>query len=272
MIPGRCLVVGRGLIGSRFAVGGEAPLRVGHADALAAIDEVRPDLLVNAALDPLSLRTDQGDDELLDVVYARRLKPGARYVMLSSRKVYGSAAQWAAVEDITGAPETPYGRNKLRSEDLVRQIVGIDRALVARLPNVYGFEISAQRSTFFGMMLTTLRERGEIVLEFSQETRRDFLLIDDCISLLSALVGTGVSGTFNVGYGRPVECGAIASALIRGYGQGRVRSTRGETIDEFYLDARKLAGHIGLEGLIGNERGAFGIGRALRAYQSGNNS
>lgn len=225
------------------------------------------DLVVNCALHQ-AYRTGVYDEtvdlERQSAMVARAI--GARVLMLSTRKVYRPDVQWGAREtDPTATAGAGYGPNKAQTERWLRDEFG-DDALIVRLSNVFGFEYrpGAPRQTFFGQMLSRLKDRGEILFDMSPETRRDFIPLNEVSRALIAAVRSGATGVLNLGAGAAVACGDVAGAVITGYGHGRLCAAD-DIRDEFFLDNSKWTNVVGaLAGTAGVLSAATGFGEQLR--------
>ena len=244
----RLLLVGAGsFIGGHV---GEAARKAGmevqavfHDAPLETIE--RADYVLNCAIHPRFWTegyVDAHDFDLRGARVARRL--GARFIMLSTRRVYSAAARWDALEGSEAVgDETAYGRNKALSEQAVLQEVP-GNSLIFRLSNIFGFEYNPDRprKNFFAQALHSLRESGEIRFDMSPDTRRDFLPVEVCAAAIVEGMLGGPAGVFNQGCGFPVTCGEVAQWVIEGYGRGRLVVTRDEVRDEFFLNMGKWRG------------------------------
>ncbi|MGQ0512035.1 MAG: NAD-dependent epimerase/dehydratase family protein [Betaproteobacteria bacterium] len=170
---------------------------------------------------------------------------GARYVMVSSRRVYTRAAQWNAAENADASGLDDYGRNKARVEAGLRDLLGA-RLTVLRAANVIGFEALPGRARFAAYLQNQLRAHGRIRLTVSPETRRDLVPVAFFSSVLRAVILDGRGGTYNVGAGRAPRIGDAAAWLIEGYGSGTVESGTAAVTDEFLLDSARLQRDLGL--------------------------
>jgi nucleoside-diphosphate-sugar epimerase len=168
----------------------------------------------------------------------------ARYVMLSTRTVYGRASSFILSEADPLRPATAYGRHKLALEERGRLLLG-DRLTIARLSNVFGFEWPG-RATFFGIMQERLAREGQVNFDMAAETRRDFIPVEAAARAIAALALDGRPATVNVGSGHAVACGALAQALIDGFGHGRLVVTDHTVKDEFVLNTSQLQARTGL--------------------------
>ena len=231
-------------------------------DALTASDR-----LVNFAISPSYRAGDTARSEDYDLKAAQAAaKAGAWFGMLSTRRVYAAAHRWNASESQPAAgDETPYGRNKARSEQAVREALQ-GRAGIFRLSNVFGYEYDPEhrRRSFLATLLTTLKRENRIVFDMHPDTRRDFIPVEGCAWLLLDRILDGTTGIYNLGSGGPLRCGDLADWIMDGYGQGFLDSGHYHVHDEFFLDMTKWNGAFGpVAGLDLRSYCTF-LGRKLR--------
>ena len=108
---------------------------------------------------------------------------GARFVFISTDMVFGGDAAPYRETDSPN-PLSNYGRTKFFAERLV---LLLDRALVVRLPLMYGFAVT-RRETTFADQIAALRERKPLTL-FTDEFRTPVWIVDAA----RAVVGLGRS-------------------------------------------------------------------------------
>ncbi len=268
----RIVIVGRrsfvaGRVGPCAANAGLEVISLAHDTPLESV--LRPDdTAINFSLHPdyRSKPYDAGKDCDLAVALASR-KAGARFVMLSTRRVYPEADRWGAVETSAATgDETAYGKNKARTEAAIRDTMGDDAAIL-RLSNVFGHEYDAteSRRTFFAQALTSLKKHGRIVLDMNPRTRRDFVPVDRCAAAIVAVASSRKSGIFNVGCGFPVACGDLAQWVIDGFGSGEIAVVDNGVRDEFFLNVGKWRAAFGeLVGHAELQSSCEELGRRLR--------
>ncbi len=151
-------------------------------------------------------------------------RTGARFLMLSTRRVYGDQQRWNASESsYVAGDETAYGRNKARSEKAV-QAACDGNAAIFRLSNIFGYEYSAPapRRSFLGQLLHALKHQDRIFFDMHPETRRDFLPVESCAGHLVARAMDGTTGIYNLGSGFAVPCGDFAKWIMEGFGGGEL--------------------------------------------------
>jgi nucleoside-diphosphate-sugar epimerase len=171
-------------------------------------------------------------------------RSGARYVMLSSRAVYGPAGAEPLREDHPVAPTSEYGRHKLRLEEHGHGLLG-DRLTILRLSNVFGFEWPG-RPTFFGIMLDRLAAEGSIRFDMAPDTRRDFIPVQAAAAMIARLAADPLPGLFNIGAGHSVACGTLAEAVIQGFGRGRLIVSDPVPRDSFDFDTGRARHRTGV--------------------------
>jgi UDP-glucose 4-epimerase len=184
----------------------------------------------------------------LDLAIARRVaaRAGVRYLMLSTRAVYGPAGDDPVLrEDRAPRPDRPYGVSKLATERALGALLG-ERLTTVRLSNVFGDEAIPGRRTFFGVALATLRERGTIALDIDPSVERDFVPVEAVADAIARIAAAPRGGTFNVGAGVATPVGAVADALVEGHGAGRVEVLDRRLHDAFALDVGAAVRAFGL--------------------------
>lgn len=237
----------------------DLPLRaVGHAEADDPAIYEGVDCVVNFAFAP----------ELHDGPYRAALdvdtraarqaaRLGIHYVLMSSRRVYPAAMQWNAAEDAPASGLDQYGRNKLRIEVALRELLG-DRLSILRPGNVVGYEAVPGRRRFAAYLQNQLLQAGRIRLSISAQTRRDLVPVEFFCRVLREVMLRRIPGVFNVGAGRATEAGDAARWLIEGFGAAELAIESELRVDEFLLDSARIARTFGL---------ACGESEVRRAFQ-----
>ena len=225
---------------------GVESLRLSHDAPLDAL--TASDCLVNFAISPPYRAGDTAPSADCDLKAAQvAAEAGAWFGMLSTRRVYDAAHRWNASEKQPAlGDETPYGRNKARTEKAVCEALQ-DRAGIFRLSNVFGYEYDPEhrRRSFLATLLTTLKRENRIVFDMHPDTRRDFISVEGCANLLLDRILDRTTGIYNLGSGAPLRCGDLADWIMDGYGQGRLESGDHPVHDEFFLDMSKWNGAFG---------------------------
>lgn len=242
-----------GFIGSRIVAAARGRIQAAPLSGRQGPDipMTADDVVITCALHPLYRSQDYDPAYDLERAAAEAAaRAGARVIMLSTRRVYPAESRWGPREpDLATGDETPYGRNKARTEGHIIDILG-DRACILRLSNVFGFEYQANgppRTTFFGLLLSRLKAQDEIYLDVSPGTRRDFVPAEWVAEAVVEAAMAGASGVYNFGAGAPLACGEIAQQVIAGYGRGSLRCAE-DTRDEFYLDTSRWIREFGSKG------------------------
>ena len=223
------------------------------------------DRIINFAIDPGYRSECYATDRDFDLKLAQKTPSQGRYVMLSSRAVYGRDAAMGAKEtDPVTGNETTYGRNKLETEHRLTELLG-DRLTVLRIANIIGDEVGSGRRTFMSQALERLKSKNEILLDISPNVRRDFLPDSVFVRILDAVLQDPHGGPLNVGSGLPVRVGDIAGWLIEGFGAGRIVVSDQRVHDEFVLDIERLKARYGIDCAVGDiAEHCRTIGRSLR--------
>jgi dTDP-4-dehydrorhamnose reductase len=245
------LIVGRNSFFARCFASACADLAIRHV----SIDDLdRPEVyegvgtVVNFAFNPRLYREVYEPALDVDSKIAEKIAGRLfRYVLLSSRAVYGADAKWNAREVAETEGDSIYGMNRISVERAVTARLDPARLTILRISNTIAYEFQpGRRDTFMSILLGTLRERGEVHFEMSPQTRRDFITDDYFCRVLRRLIEVGATGIFNVGCGFPVATGDIAGWIIEGFGNGRLIIGSDEVRDEFFLNTNRLRERVGV--------------------------
>jgi len=223
-----------------------ATTAIGHAELGKIKDIPNITCIVNFAFAPElynGVYQPEADiDRKLGAIAAER---GIHYVMMSSRKVYSAECQWDAREDALATGQDSYGKNKIRIEQELVQLLG-SKLTILRPGNVFGFERQVGRTRFGAYMLNQLVEKDEIKLTISPAVRRDIVPVDYFCEVLGQVVKKKPSGVINVGAGQAVAVGQIARSILEGFGRGKLIAESTKIADEFQLNSGRLALELGL--------------------------
>ncbi len=194
------------------------------------------DLVINSARHPGSSGDDYDLDRLdPDIRLAKRLGERAiPFVMLSSRKVYAPSDR-PLDEDAPLGPIDAYGRNKLKVEERLHDILG-ERLTILRLANIFGDERLPGRRSFLALTLNRLAKQQEIRYDMNPFVERDFLPVETLAALLAKLLREPPGGIMNIGSGIALPTGYIALWIMEGYGGGHLLIAAHEARDHFVLD------------------------------------
>lgn len=195
--------------------------------------------VINFALSPDFKNSPYSEEIDLDARAAAAAgRHGARFIMLSTRRVYPASQRWNAKEDATAdGDETVYGQNKAAGEHRVTAVLG-ESCTILRLSNIVGFEYGQDhtRKTFMATALQRLKAKGEIAFDMAPTTERDFLPVEVCAAAIVRSAQSGEPGVFNLGSGFAAPCGDIAAAVMKGFGSGKLVVTNNQLRDAFYLN------------------------------------
>jgi len=212
--------------------------------------------VVNFALDPRMMREPYAVERDLDVRIAEKIAGSStRFVMMSTRMVYGPDHCLGAVESAAAVGLNQYGANKLETEGCLRALLG-DRVTIVRLSNVLGWEISRGHPSFILRVLGKLRESATIEYDISPFTRKDFVTETYFVNVLDQACNSPRGGTYNVGSGIPLEVGRVAMWVLEGHGKGSFVVTSPRVHDEFWLDMTNTSAHFGLPPTLDELRAA----------------
>lgn len=219
-----------------------------HTNALADTAWVRTsDVVINCAFDDRLRSSEYRPEWDVDLQLALLVRSQAqtRYVLLSSRTVYGTGfSEGRLHESLRPAPQSLYAKAKWQTEKSLAQTLG-ERLTIFRLSNVFGYENTPGRKNFVAIALRTLRDEGRIVLDINPFVERDFLPVEHCAAWLATAVQRLRGGTFHLGAGYGTAVGRMAQWIIEGHGSGELLVTDLRDFDAFWLD-------------MGHTREAFG--------------
>lgn len=142
------------------------------------------------------------------------------FVFASSAAVYGEPKNLPIPEDHILEPLSPYGASKVAGEALAtsyRHSGKIIHTACLRFFNVYG---EGQNPEYAGV-ISKFEERlskglPPIIYGDGKQTR-DFISINDVVDAIIKAAHSRVSGTFNVGTGKPTKIRDLASKMIQTY-------------------------------------------------------
>ena len=203
--------------------------------------------VVNFAFSPYLYKERYTEIHDIDLRIARHaVDRGIHYVMLSSRKVYQSAIQWGAQEDLHVTGRDAYGINKICVESKLMALLG-NRLTILRPGNIVGYELVRDRTSFGSYLLQRLATSGGIRLTINPRVRRNILSVESFCEILAVVVVRRPVGIFNVGSTEAVEVGRVASWIIDGFGSGNLVCEGDQVDDEFHLNVGRLTSTIGLK-------------------------
>lgn len=206
------------------------------------------DVVINCAFHP-DLRTgDYSPVKDIDFLLSGYVTASnVHYIMLSSRAVYGEAPPESHIfnESHKPNPTTLYGKNKYISEQAIENILPPERMTIIRSANIFGPEYG--RSTFFGLMLTSLKDEGVLRFNIAPDAQRDFLSARKWAQYLGKIADSPKSGIYNLGSGHGTTTQELADLMIKHNGSGTVEFTGNSHDGQFILDMSKAKQDYGLD-------------------------
>jgi len=208
---------GRGSIGSRLVTA----LRAAGHECLAPdrgdADTFRRDLghVVYAIGVTADFRTRPYDamrahvSVLADVLEHSRF---ASLLYLSSARIYrlaGRSAEDSPLAVDPADPESLYDASKIAGESLCLNHPN-SAVRVARLSNVLS---ASEGPTFLSQLLQEARSKGEVLFRSALDSERDFVLLEDVLSLLPTIATSATKRIYNVASGINISNGKIATLL-----------------------------------------------------------
>jgi len=200
------------------------------------------DFIINCSLHPDYRNQPYSFDNDIDLKISRKFS--GHFIMLSSRKVYGTNNDLLTyTEDSPVNPSDYYGWNKSITEKILTS--EHENVTILRASNVFGFEY--KRKTFMGFLMDQLKDKGNIEIDISPFTIKDFISVQDLSKLINLVVDKEIKGIYNISSGCGELTGYIAEYLIKGYGIGSLISKSKERKDQFILDNKKLLNALNIE-------------------------
>ena len=141
----------------------------------------------------------------------------ARVVVASSAAIYGDPPSVPIDEEQQVDPQSPYGIEKLAADQYARRYADLYdlSSVVLRYFNVYGPPPGTDETP--GVIDTFLRQArngGPIIVHGDGAQTRDFVHIDDVVSVTAKAATADVSGdAFNIGTGLPTAIRALAERI-----------------------------------------------------------
>ncbi|HKR62334.1 MAG TPA: NAD(P)-dependent oxidoreductase [Thermoanaerobaculia bacterium] len=147
---------------------------------------------------------------VLDVLERARYQS---FVYLSSTRLYSGAAsadENAAFLVDPASPSDLYNASKVMGESLVLTLAGA-RARVVRLSNVYGPDWTSEN--FVTSLVRDAVQLQSVTIRTSADSSKDYISIDDAVSLILEVALRGQETIYNVASGIAVSNGELADAL-----------------------------------------------------------
>lgn len=211
-----------------------------HTEALGDNSWVKhSDIVINFAFHPDLKKEDYSPIKDVDFLLASYIRySDAHYIMPSTRMVYGEPPDDLTLSEmIIPAPTNLYGQNKWKAEQAIISLLPPQRLSILRIGNIFGFE--PERPTFFGAMLTNLKNKGQISFDIAPDSLRDFLPTTRFAQTIHSILQKPKGGLYNIGSGFGTSPQDLAEWLIAGYGSGDIHYTDHKTAGQFILDPDK---------------------------------
>lgn len=138
---------------------------------------------------------------------SRRFKN--KLIYFSSAAIYSDKEKKKIKETNQTFPKTNYSKNKIICERIVKKNNGI----ILRLTNILGKKMPS-RNIVTTVMSQLSKNNQKYVVIHNKFPIRDFLHIDDLVSLIKKIILNPVSGTFNVGSGVGLKIEKLAKEII----------------------------------------------------------
>lgn len=204
-------------------------------------------VVMNCALNPAYKISPYRQDIDVDYVVGHSAcVQGCHYIMLSTSKVYKETTELVVcTETSETSPSDYYGTNKLITERKLLEEFP-NQITILRGSNIFGFEYG--RNSFVGYCMSQLVNEGQITFTISSKIKRDFIFIDDAVTVIKEVCQQLPLGIYNLSSNQPLEVRRVAENLIKGYKYGgTIRSVSEKIERQFALDNTKLKTNLGIE-------------------------
>jgi nucleoside-diphosphate-sugar epimerase len=241
----RTLIIGKNsFIGKSFYHATKNVDIISYSD-IDRIDFSKYNTVLNCAITPEFKTEDYKQRNDLDYQVAILAAANkCHYIMMSTRKVYGTCDDLQILNENSGLnPTDYYGDNKATSEKKIMELGS--SYTILRASNVYGFEYG--RNSFMGFCMDQLKHTDKIVYSISDKAKRDFISIKSVCKVLNKVVELKPQGIYNLSSNHGTEIGDVARALIEGYDSGEFIVTGNEVKDQFILVNTKLLKTLDIE-------------------------
>lgn len=139
-----------------------------------------------------------------------------RFVYVSTISVYSPEASSPLSEEALVGPMTGYGMSKYLGELACRVFEAADSSrevVILRLAQVYGPGTLPENALY--RLIQQAIEHRQLRLTCPPTLKRDYLYLTDAADALAIAVTRCPPGVYNVGYGRGVTMGELATAIAR---------------------------------------------------------
>ena len=180
------------------------------------IDLYKYNSVINCAIDPSYKTQSYKEKNDFDFYVGKKsVENNCHYIMLSTSKIYGNNKSLKIyAENSLTDPFDYYSENKLITENkLLSNFNG--KITVLRLSNIFGFEV--ERNSFVGYIMSQMNKDNKIKLTIPENTKRDFLFVNDAIAIIEKVCYTRIDGIFNLSSNYGLQVRDIIDNLILGY-------------------------------------------------------
>ena len=199
------------------------------------------DCVVNFSISPDFSMKDVDVSDVLDVQIARELKDTkARFVFISSRKVYGSTDECVTHEETDELKGIDfYSNNKIRTERALQEILQ-GNLTILRVSNIVGEPVLRNGyKTFIGWICQSIAEKGILEVTENEEAVKDFITKEFLHKNIASVIKNKIVGTYNLsaGFGTAIKdilTGYVGAENVRFLGQSLSPK------DQFVLNNSKL--------------------------------
>ncbi len=137
------------------------------------------------------------------------------WLYLSSTRVYGGLGPNGNTFEEAHIPVRPsadslYDLSKLLGESLCLAHPA-SSVRVARLSNVYG--VGQSETNFLGSLIKDIRQTGTVLVRESNTSSKDYVSIEDVVSLLEKIARAGRRRVYNIGSGKQTTHAELAGLL-----------------------------------------------------------
>lgn len=177
------------------------------------------------------------------ICFLSRLIEHARFsslTYLSSVRVYGQSTYTREDAELTIDPKSPgdlYNLSKLMGESLCLHC-GHPNMKIARLSNIVGAR--RDRDSFIGQMLHEAEQYHRIELKSSGTASRDYLDVEDAVSLLTSIALSDSHGIFNVASGECIQNQGVAALIADRLNVEFVQSVDQESYGTNQIDIERV--------------------------------
>lgn len=166
---------------------------------------------------------------------------------LSSARIYRHAegsGEDAAIHVKPGEPEDLYDLTKLTAEALCNAS-GRPGVRVVRLTNVVGSGLCA--TNFLGELIHDACTTGQITLRTALDSAKDYVLLDDVLSMLPKIAVSGRHACYNLGASRNLTHAEIVQSIVASTGARCSVAPGAPTLASPPIDIGRLRAEFGFE-------------------------